>query len=271
MDTSFGFSRGYRHQLLYVLLLPAFFICFCFLYNPFDIQGFYEVGGKSFAFHLLMITCILIIVLSLTRLILTAINSHTPLLQWHYLIWCIGEIVITAFFAALYTDLFYGSRTMPYFLALSHCLKFFALVLVYPYVFLFLLRLVSIKNEALSSRMEMKEDSLAKFYDEHKRLKLTIDTSAILYISAEANYINIHYLENVHHREFLLRNSMKSLEEVAFRHSLVRCHRSYYVNPKHVKVLRRSKEGVITAEFMQEGVKPIPVSKQYYGSLSELL
>jgi len=271
MDVLFGFSRGYLHQLLYVLLLPAFFICFCFLYNPFDIQGFYEVGGKSFAFHLLMLTCILIVVLALTRLILTAVNAHTPLYPWHYLIWCLGEIVITAFFAALYTDLFYGNSNMPYFLALSHCMKFFALILVYPYVFLFLLRLVTIRSEALSSRIEPKEETLAKFYDEHKRLKLTIDPSAILYISAESNYINIHYLENERHKEFLLRNSMKSLEQVAFSRSLVRCHRSYYVNPKHIKVLSRSKEGIITAEFMQEGVKPIPVSKQYYGSLSEIL
>ena len=110
-----------------------------------------------------------------------------------------------------------------------------------------------------------------KFYDEHKRLKLSIDPSAVLYINAEANYVKIHYLENERVREFMLRNSMKSLEEIATRHGLVRCHRSYYVNPRHIKVLSRNKEGVIIAEMIEDGLRQIPVSKQYYSYLSELL
>ena len=83
--------------------------------------------------------------------------------------------------------------------------------------------------------------------------------------------MKIHYLENDRAKEFMLRNSMRSLETIAARHGLVRCHRSYYVNPRHIKVLRRAKEGQIQAEFLQEGLSPIPVSRQYYDSLSELL
>jgi DNA-binding LytR/AlgR family response regulator len=68
-----------------------------------------------------------------------------------------------------------------------------------------------------------------------------------------------------------LRNSMKSLENTAAGRNLVRCHRSYYVNPRHVKVLSRDKDGVIYTEFTDPNIKKVPVSKLYYESLAKLL
>ncbi len=268
MDSALKLPKSYVAHLIYVLLMPAFFIAFSFLYNPFGIQDFYVVGGKSFAFHLLMLTCIILAVLALTRLIFVALYKYIPFRRWHYGIWCIGEVMVCAFFMALYTALFYG-REMPYFLALSHCFKFSYLILIYPYGLLILLRIIV--NLQAQSSAPVQDDSLVKFYDEHKRLKLTIDPSAILYVGAEANYVKIHYLENDRPKVFMLRNSMRSLEENSAKHGLVRCHRSYYVNPRHIKVLRRSKEGVIQAELLQDGLNPIPVSRQYYDHLSDLL
>lgn len=270
MNTVLRLPKGFAYHLLYVLLLPAFHICFCFLYNPFSMQDFYDVGGKNFAFHYLMVTCIIIGVLVITRVVLWALYRYVNFLWWHYGVWCIGEVVVMSFFTALYTALFYG-REMPYFLALSHCLKFNSLILVYPYVFMILVRLIILKSQEVYSARSAGEEGLMKFYDEHKRLKLTIDPSVLLFIGAESNYVKIHYLENDRHKEFLLRNSMKSLEEPASRYGLVRCHRSFYVNPRHIRVLSRGKDGVILAELVHDGIKPLPVSKQYYDKLSELL
>lgn len=268
MDSIVRLPKSYAAHLVYVLLMPAFFISFCFLYDPFGIEEFYIVGGKNFPFHLLMLSCIILGVLALTRLIFVALYKYIPFRRWHYAIWCIGELLVCAFFMALYTALFYGSD-MPYFMALSHCLKFSYLIMVYPYLFLIMARLVI--NLGKEREADAPDESLAKFYDEHKRLKLTIDPMAILYVSAESNYVKIHYLENDRSKEFMLRNSMRSLEETASRHGLVRCHRSYYVNPRHIKVLRRGKEGQIQAEFLQEGLASVPVSRQYYDTLSKLL
>lgn len=145
------------------------------------------------------------------------------------------------------------------------------LTLVYPYLLCILLRIISNKNYDLANAGQAPEESLVKFYDEHKRLKLTIDPSAVLYVSAEANYINIHYQENDRVKTYQLRNSMKSLETDALKHGFVRCHRSYYVNPRHIKVLSRDKDGVIYTEFIRDGVGHIPVSKQYYDNLAKLL
>lgn len=272
MNTPLRVSKGYGSQVKYAVLMPLFYFVFCFVYNPFSMSAIYNVGGKSWTFHLLMLTCIMVGTLALTRLVFSFLYKYIPFKWWHYAVWCLGETLVTSFFFALYTSLFYRkSGGMPYFTALPYCIKTVSLTLIYPYLLCILLRIVSNKNADLAEAGQKPEESLIKFYDEHKRLKLTIDPSAVLYVSADANYIKIHYIENDRVKAYQLRNSMKSLEGDAQRHGFVRCHRSYYVNPRHIKVLSRDREGVIYTEFTREGVGHIPVSKQYYDSLAKLL
>ena len=71
-------------------------------------------------------------------------------------------------------------------------------------------------------------------------------------------------------KDYALRNSMKAVESLVEGKGLVRCHRSYMLNPLHVKALSKGKEGVIEAE-MDAGCPPVPVSKRYYDNLSSLL
>lgn len=272
MNTPLRVSKGYGSQVKYAVLMPLFYFVFCFVYNPFSMSAIYNVGGKSWTFHLLMLTCIMVGTLALTRLVFSFLYKYIPFKWWHYAVWCLGETLVTSFFFALYTSLFYRkSGGMPYFTALPYCFKTVSLTLIYPYLLCILLRIVSNKKADLAEAGQKPEESLIKFYDEHKRLKLTIDPSAVLYVSADANYIKIHYIENDRVKAYQLRNSMKSLEGDAQRHGFVRCHRSYYVNPRHIKVLSRDREGVIYTEFTREGVGHIPVSKQYYDSLARLL
>lgn len=272
MNTPLRVSKGYGSQVKYAVLMPLFYFVFCFVYNPFSMSAIYNVGGKSWTFHLLMLTCIMVGTLALTRLVFSFLYKYIPFKWWHYAVWCLGETLVISFFFALYTSLFYRkSGGMPYFTALPYCFKTVSLTLIYPYLLCILLRIVSNKNADLAEAGQKPEESLIKFYDEHKRLKLTIDPSAVLYVSADANYIKIHYIENDRVKAYQLRNSMKSLEGDAQRHGFVRCHRSYYVNPRHIKVLSRDREGVIYTEFTREGVGHIPVSKQYYDSLAKLL
>ena len=55
------------------------------------------------------------------------------------------------------------------------------------------------------------------------------------------------------------------------KHGIIRCQRSYFVNPRHVTVLRRDKEGFIQAELDVNNSKPVPVSPKYYEQLSKML
>lgn len=272
MNTSLRVSRGCWSQMKLSLLIPLFFFVFIFIYTPFSFKDDFVLAGKTWTFHLLMFTCIMVGILAITRLLFYFLYKNIEFKWWHYVLWCFGEVVVISLFFALYTSLFHlHQNRMPFFTALPFCFKFTFLTLFYPYLVSMLLTVINNKGADIEKATKAPESPLVKLYDEHKRLKFTIDASAILYVGAEANYISIHYLENDREKTYMLRNSMKSFEEVAARYGIVRCHRSYFVNPRHIKLLSRDKEGVIYTEFSVEGVDRIPVSKMYYDSLSGML
>lgn len=273
MNTSLRVSTGCWSQLKYALLIPAFFFLFIFIYTPFTFQQDFNLASRNWTFHLLMMTCIMVCVLAITRTVFYFLYKYIHFKWWHYVMWCFGEVLVISFFFALYTSLFHihEDARMPYFTALPFCFKFTLLTLFFPYLVSILLRIIANKGADIENATKAPDSPLVKLYDEHKRLKLTIDASAILYVAAESNYICIHYLENDREKTYMLRNSMKSFEEAASRYGIIRCHRSYFVNPRHIKLLSRSKEGLIYTEFTVDGVDKVPVSKMYYDALASSL
>ena len=74
--------------------------------------------------------------------------------------------------------------------------------------------------------------------------------------------MRIWYLNKGVVTKFMLRNTLKVMEETFEGTNVLRCHRSYMVNFEHVKVIRREKDGVYL-EFGVEKVPDIPISKTY--------
>lgn len=271
MATQLRFSKSVLPLLAYIFLLPGFFIASCFLYNPFDILGYYSFGSMSVGFHIIMLTCIQLVVLTATRVPLHFAWRGRQLGMVSYILICVGEVFAAACFMALYTELF-KRNPGGWFQSLASCLKFTFLILCYPSLYLHMLQIINNKVEDIEVASMPREDgSLVKFFDEHQRLKLTIAPASILYVESKANYVMVHYLESGKAKDFLLRCSMKSIEGSVEQHGLVRCHRSFFINPRHVRVLRKETDGLTYAELDTEGVSAVPVSKQYYESLSALL
>lgn len=180
------------------------------------------------------------------------------------------EVLVASAFMALYTSLFRHEGS-NYFEVLATCLVYSAMSLVFPYVFLVMQQIIYNRNEDLRNKDLLPEKNLIRFLDEHKRLKLSIAPSSVLYVKSEFNYLKIYYLSAGHVKEYTLRNSMKSLGESVPAQVLVRCQRSYFINPAHVKVLWKDKEGLIYADLDIPDLPSIPVSKQYYDSIAALL
>ena len=148
--------------------------------------------------------------------------------------------------------------------------KYLSIVLIFPYIILALSLRVYDYHKASQSPEETTIQRM-RFYDNKHNLKIVLTPDAILYIAADENYVTITYNENGKERNYALRASMKSIDELCQDNGLVRCHRSYYINPSFVRVLRKEKEGVIFAEMESGSVTRIPVSKKYYDRLAELL
>ena len=168
-------------------------------------------------------------------------------------------MIFASFFVALYLWLALH-RDSAYFDVFAVSFNYLFMIMIYPYSIL-----------GLSMRIYEYHTKREKFYGGKHNLKIVLTADAVLYISAEENYVNIFYLENSRVRNYVLRSSMKALDELCQDHGLIRCHRSYYVNPAHVKVLRKDKEGVVYAELDANDLMHIPVTKRYYDRLSEIL
>ena len=257
--------RRFVPQLLHMIVLPVFFFAFMLIYRPFNSVAF--IGGEWFGVHLTISSCIVLLSVIMIRML----YYYLPLKINYslYILWCIGEIIFMSFFVALYLWLVLH-KPLPYFEVFATSFQYLSLTLVIPYIVLGLsCRLYEYHNQpddnSASSLQRM------RFYDDRHNLKIVLTPEAILYITAEENYVDIFYTENGKVRNYVLRSSMKALEELCQDHGLIRCHRSYYVNPAHVKVLRKDKEGIVYAELDAKDVMHIPVTKRYYDRLSEML
>lgn len=257
--------RRFIPQFLHMIVLPVFFFAFMLIYRPLRSVEF--MGNEWFGVHLTISSCIILLSVIVMRLLYYYLPMKINYTL--YTSWCLGEIVFMSFFVALYIWLV-RHKPMPYFEAFTLSFQYISLTLVIPYVILALsLRLYEYHNHILDESAISSQRM--RFYDDRHNLKIVLTAESILYITAEENYVNIFYTDNGKVRTYVLRSSMKALDELCQDHGLVRCHRSFYVNPLHVKVLRKDREGIVYAELDAKDVMHIPVTKRYYDRLSEML
>lgn len=258
--------RTFAAQLLFALVLPLFFFVFVLIYRPFGMEQELLLGNLSFGVNLTLMSCILFGVVALMRLFLYLLRRRIGRLS--LIVWSLGEITVAALFVGLYAYLM-EHRAEPYFLVVAQAYGWLFPVLIFPYALLMLA--LDLRARLTAPLAEPAEDQKMRFYDEHKNLKLVVTATSVLYISAEENYVNIYYLEGDRMCNYLLRNSMKSIEELCLAGGLVRCHRSFYLNPRRVKALRKEREGQIVAQLDVVGAREIPVTKRYYDAVAEQL
>lgn len=89
-----------------------------------------------------------------------------------------------------------------------------------------------------------------------------------IYAEAKGNYVNIHYLRDGQVNDILLRCGISQIEEVAsVNQNILRCHRAFVVNLKHVSKLEN--RGSSLQLFFKEAHAFVPVSKTYMPIIKE--
>lgn len=254
--------------ILHSLIVPAFALVFTTYYKP---QGIYELlsmDGVSFGFNVTMMFCIVLVSVSITRCWLYLLGKFKRLPVPVYTMWCIGETLISSSFVALYVTLISPSPISFFETAGTSFISLLA-TCIYPYGFIWLaLELYSKHNDDVKP---VDESSLIRFHDEYKKLRLVIASEAVIFIKSEDNYVQIHYMDQGRTKKFILRSSMRALEETLAKHGLVRCHRSYVINPAYIKIVHRDGAGLIVAELNQDGYESIPISRKYQDAIMKLL
>ena len=255
---------------MFFVVVPLFYFLFVLAYNPFGMEEFLAVGKGLYSLNLIVSTLIILGVMVLSRMLLFVLR-HTLDLNWPlYVLWCFGEVILCGLFLSIPMGIGWAA-TRPYFSTMALCQLYLIGILVFPISILSMAVQLYVLGKRAPGTPAVDEKTLIRFHDEQKRLKFIVSSEAILYIQAEENYVKIAHLDNGRVREYTLRSSMRALEEILQRHGLVRCHRSYFLNPVHVDLLKKDANGYALAQLDQDGLDPIPVSKRYYESVTALL
>jgi DNA-binding LytR/AlgR family response regulator len=141
-----------------------------------------------------------------------------------------------------------------------------SLTLLLPYSALWLYFSWRDKQRQLIELSEMpdpaEKTAMVPLRDEKGTLRLSLKRSDLLYLQGSDNYVTVWYLTRDRLSKYLLRNTLKKMEDDLMRDSIIRCHRSYLVNIERVKLIRRENEGLMLELDTASSVS-IPVSRTY--------
>ena len=252
----------------HILGIPLFALGLLLLFCPFAFKT-YDILFGRYSFHIVMIFCIILGVLLATRLPMIFISRKIMPTQRQYWFLCFFEVLFASGFTALYLWLM-THRNDAYFMFFGYSIVYLAMAMVTPYLILYQHFTILEKEEAIEDAGRLALGEKVRFMDERGNMKLIVAQSAILYIQSDENYLRIYYLDEGKITHYLLRSSMKRVEELCAKNGLVRCHRSYFVNKNRVEVLQKEKDFTYALLDVPNAAR-IPVSKNYYDQILAML
>jgi len=257
-----------------ILFTAAFALVFINIYSPFGVTTWFNISKLELLFYssLVILTGVLVVVIS--RIIMYQISKRNVKISLgKYLIWIAIEILSMSLFYTLY-ELLILKDLRPFEDAVKVSILNTSLVLLLPYSTLWLYFAWQDNKEKLE---ELKADNdvpnekkgMVIFNDEKGTMRLTLKLDDLLYLRGADNYVTIYYNDHQKQEKFLLRNTLKQLEEYLRPLDVIRCHRSYMVNFKKVKLIERSKEG-LRIKLDVPSVIEVPISKTYSSEVFSL-
>lgn len=269
------FMTQKRDIIRFMCFVIFFVLIFSSVYHPdVAIRGL-EIKENQYIYYLFLMITAGISMLILSRVIFYNLNKRKNLSFQFFCWWIIQEMVLISLalsLVSLHVSV-PNSRSYLYTILPRTTLAVVSLLII-PYIICWLYFALEEKNFQLNEIINKKQRSLGKetinFYDEKGAFRLSVRLEDLLYIQSADNYIFIFYLNSKKElTKFLLRNSLKYIEENFSDINLVRCHRFYVVNLKKVRVLRKDKDGLVL-ELDTEFSTEIPVSKTYSSTIADL-
>ena len=250
-----------------ILFTAVFALGFINIYQPFGSSEWFKVSPKTYFLYSSLITLTGVLVVVISRIIMYYYCKKRTLQLTYFLVWILAEILAMSSFYALFEKLVLHD-TRPFENLMKSSAMNTSLVLLLPYTILWLYFSWTDKKKRLEQIVQEETLPLApkkgmlSFHDEKGELKLSVQSDQLLYLESADNYVKIHFLSKGKITHFMLRNSLKNLDESLANTAMIRCHRSYVVNFDKVKVLRKEKDGIYLA-MDEENIPDIPVSKTF--------
>jgi hypothetical protein len=255
-----------------IIFTSLFALVFINIYAPFGADKWYDLTQFQFFFFssLTILTGVMVVVIS--RIIMYNIHKRHSIKLWHYLVWIFAEILFMSLFYGLFQKVVLKDPRLFVDLVKSSS-RNTALVLLLPYSALWLYFSWREKKEQIERMVDNQSVApntrdMIPFYDEKGILKFSVKKENLLYIESAENYVSVCYLNKDKVSKYLLRDTLKKVEESFAGTDVIRCHRSYMVNFEKVKVIRKDRDG-LKLELDNPSVADIPVSKTYVKTVME--
>jgi len=263
-----------KKNIVRIIIFTALFaLVFINIYSPFGADKWFNLTKLQFFTYssLVILTGVMVVVIS--RIIMYFVYRKRTINYVHFIIWIGAEILSMASFYALFQK--FALNDAREFLDLVRLsARNTALVLLLPYSISWLYLSWRDKKEMIDRMGEItsvtgSEKEMIPFYDDRSVLKFSVRKENLLFLESTENYISICYLNNGKITKYLLRDTMKRMEEKFAGSDIIRCHRSYMVNFGKIKVIRKEKDG-LKLDFGDAQLPDIPVSRTYVANVMEI-
>ena len=255
-----------------ILFTSLFALVFINAYSPFGADRWYDLTRLEFFTYSSLTILLGMLVVVISRILMYRVSKKHAINVWQYLIWIFAEIFCMALAYALFEKLFLKDSRI-FIDLVKNSSRNTALVLLLPYSTLWLYFSWRDKKEQIERLADFpvfleNSRNMIPFYDDKGIMKFSIKKENLFYVESAENYVNFCYLNKGKVSKYLLRLTLKKIEENFFGTEIIRCHRSYIVNFENVKVIRKDRDG-LNLEFDNPSVTDIPVSKTYVNAVMQ--
>ncbi len=244
-----------------IIFILVFGILFINLFEPFNINRWYSSSRFVSFLRLSSYGTIVALVCLFTQFPLRRLFKKDSFLIRDFILWFSIEIVLIS----LVYIVLYGNPLGNFVNDFIFSLKYTILGICLPYSFVILIIYYRKHRTEIESLKQKISDTsgpqLLVFKDERGKVKFSVHKSDVLYLESTDNYVSVYYfLENKVQRK-LLRSTLKKQEGMLSGASIIRCHRSFMINPGQIEIIQE--EGKKLSVKLKHIENPIPVSGTY--------
>jgi len=262
-----------RNNTIQIFFTAIFTFIFIEAYRPFGYDNWYgNIGNLKLLAGTAVVVLMGMVVIILSRIGMFVLNkTHEITLALYIWMIAVEILLLGGFYSALEIFILHDQRST--FSILFNAVQNTSLILLIPYtlsILFFAWKDIKRKLEHMVQQFRDPAEVFIPIKDEKGVLRLTLKSINILFLESNDNYVNVYYLDNEKTKTYLIRNSLKQLEKSLKEYPIYRCHRSYSVNIKNVKMVRKAKKGY---ELVINSPKEecIPISLSYQKKILDLI
>jgi len=266
-------SGGFNGYLKSILFISLFIFCFLFFIKPFGLDS---VGDRLFLYASSFALVNFIVCVLFELFIEHVLKIKRDVVQWNLGKWLLITMMLVlciSFFNYLLMLFLTGSSGMHASFFMGVLFNTFV-VAFFPVLFLGAVNINKhkAKNTLIAKDIDLKPNSLNE-----KTIRLQPDASLdaldvllsnVLFAQAMQNYAAVYYIDEKKVKKQMWRTTLTNLELELKEHGLIRCHRSYIVNPMCIENIFGNAQGLQLKLKEYEG--EVPVSRKYIPAIKAL-